>query len=102
LLRSGRALRAARAEPAPFAEALQNAFDPARSENCIGLGQIARDHAAAWLPPGMAYGAAKDETGGSALIEADARDTEIDLDPLPAFLTDEEPAEAEGLALTAE
>jgi ParB family transcriptional regulator, chromosome partitioning protein len=88
---------------ATLAEALQSAFDPALSENCIGLGQIARDHAAVWLPPGMAYDAATEETAGSAQIEAAVgEDTEIDLDPLPAFLTDEEPAEAGGLALAAE
>jgi ParB family transcriptional regulator, chromosome partitioning protein len=40
---------------AALAQALHNAFDPALSENCIGLSQAARDNAAAWLPPGMAY-----------------------------------------------
>ena len=39
-----------------LAAALETAFDPAKSDACIGLDQAARDSAAAWLPPGMAYG----------------------------------------------
>jgi ParB family chromosome partitioning protein len=82
-----------------LAEALQNAFDPALSENCIGLAQAARDSAAAWLPPGMAYGAGNGESGGTTQIEADVgEDNERDLDPLPAFLTGEEPADGQPLA----
>jgi ParB family chromosome partitioning protein len=86
-----------------LAAALETAFDPAKSTACIGLSQIARDTAAAWLPPGMAYDAATDESGGGVQTEiAVGEDTEIDLDPLPAFLTGEEPAEAGSLALAAE
>jgi ParB family chromosome partitioning protein len=82
-----------------LAEALQNAFDPALSENCIGLAQAARDSAAAWLPLGMAYAAGNGESGGRTPIEADAgEDNERDLDPLPAFLTGEEPADGQPLA----
>jgi len=39
-----------------LAAALETAFDPDKSSACIGLGQTSRDSAAAWLPPGMAYG----------------------------------------------
>ena len=86
-----------------LAAALETAFDPAKSTACIGLGQAARDTAAAWLPPGMAYGEAaadpaqdgadhtglddgNDETGDAATASAD----------LPAFLTDDRP---DGVAL---
>jgi ParB family transcriptional regulator, chromosome partitioning protein len=37
-----------------LAAALETAFDPVKSDACIGLEQAARDTAAAWLPPGMA------------------------------------------------
>src|SRR5260370_10813421 len=38
-----------------LAAALETAFDPAKSTACIGLEQAARDSAAGWLPPGIAY-----------------------------------------------
>jgi ParB family transcriptional regulator, chromosome partitioning protein len=90
---------------ATLAEALHNAFDPALNQNCIGLAQTARDSAAAWLPPGMAYAAANGDTGGADPVDADAgEDSEIALDPpaLPAFLTEEEPAAPDDLPLAAE
>ena len=37
-----------------IAAALETAFDPAKSNACLGLDQAAREAAAAWLPPGMA------------------------------------------------
>ena len=40
---------------AVLAEALENAFDPATSSNCIIIEPALRDVAAAWLPPGFAY-----------------------------------------------
>ena len=84
-----------------LAEALQNAFDPALSDNCIGLGQAARDTAAAWLPPGMAYGEAAADAGQDSAdrtVLEDGDDEAGDADSasadLPAFLTDDEPGEA--------
>jgi hypothetical protein len=81
-----------------LAAALQNAFDPVLSDSCIGLAQSARDSAAAWLPPGMAYDE-KATAGDSAepdpgrdeanLADGDAEDGSADL---PAFLTEDEPA----------
>jgi ParB family chromosome partitioning protein len=68
-----------------LAAALETAFDPAKNAACIGLGQAARDVAAAWLPPGMAYGERTDADAG----EAAALDAEPD--ELPAFLTTDEP-----------
>ena len=38
-----------------LAAALETAFDPAKNTACIGLDRAAREAAAAWLPPGMAY-----------------------------------------------
>jgi ParB family chromosome partitioning protein len=83
-----------------LAAALQTAFDPENSMACIALERAARDRAAAWLPPGMAY----DE----AALDGDAAQAELDhargaADPgdpaeastdLPAFLTDDEPGAA--------
>ena len=80
-----------------LAAALDTAFDPAKSAACIGLGQDARDTAAAWLPPGMAYaGSASpdDRQPNDALaggLDSDAENASTDL---PAFLTDEEHATA--------
>ena len=64
----------------------------------IGLAQSARDSAAAWLPPGMAYDE-KATAGDSAeadpgldetnLADGDAEGGSADL---PAFLTEDEPA----------
>lgn len=87
---------------ATLAEALENAFNPATSSNCIGLDQAARDSAAAWLPPGMAYAggdSADLEPEGAGRIGPDADDTEagdnhIASSDLPAFLTEDEPAAA--------
>jgi ParB family chromosome partitioning protein len=87
-----------------LAAALETAFDPAKSAVCIGLDQAARDGAAAWLPPGIAYGdspvngnAANDPAlDVAAHVGGDADDGEggaidIALTDLPAFLTDDEP-----------
>jgi len=93
-----------------LAAALETAFDPATSTACINLEQAARDAAAAWLPPGMAYAGA---VGGDAVdpqcdeaapltanpdVADGAEPDEIDLPAaeLPAFLTEDEPA---GIAL---
>ncbi len=80
-----------------LAAALETAFDPAKSEASIGLGQTARDQAAAWLPPGMAYNAntANDlpaDPGQDATIHVDdGADSEIEapLADLPDFLTED-------------
>jgi ParB family chromosome partitioning protein len=79
-----------------LAAALETAFDPAKSEACIGLGQAARDAAAAWLPPGIAYAAAESSPPADLAnpdAEAEAGD-DIGLaaDELPPFLTGDEPA----------
>ena len=90
-----------------LAAALEKAFDPATNTASIGFDRAARDSAAAWLPPGMAYGdgaadgkPADPELGGASRIEVDhPREAEPD-DPdvassdLPAFLTDDEPSHA--------
>jgi ParB family chromosome partitioning protein len=82
-----------------LAAALETAFDIQRNGACIGLTQTARDTAAAWLPPGMAYA---DENSGAAdhpqpVDEIDGADIEAsEIDPaaaeLPAFLTEDEHA----------
>jgi ParB family chromosome partitioning protein len=79
-----------------LAAALETAFDPAKSEACIGLGQTARDAAAAWLPPGMPYdGASADARPDHVDHAAPDRAATDDMDPaaaeLPAFLTEDEP-----------
>jgi ParB family chromosome partitioning protein len=86
-----------------LAAALETAFDPAKSTACIGLNQAARDGAAAWLPPGMAYSGADadpEEDGadhtGIDDGEPKAGDTDTASADLPAFLTDNRP---EGVAL---
>ena len=91
-----------------LAAALETAFDPAKSTACIGLDQAAREAAAAWLPPGMAYaGAAADNAAADPQCDEaaplagdpdDAEPAEIDLPAaeLPAFLTEDEPV---GMAL---
>ena len=86
-----------------LAAALETAFDPAKSTSCIGLGQTVRDNAAAWLPPGMAYGK-KDadpqhddaDRIGLAAPDSEPGDAGIASADLPAFLTDDRP---EGIAL---
>jgi ParB family transcriptional regulator, chromosome partitioning protein len=85
-----------------LAAALETAFDPSKSIACIGLDQASRDSAAAWLPPGMAYGdaAADDASAGPELDGAahidvdDGGETDIASTALPAFLTEDEPAGA--------
>jgi ParB family chromosome partitioning protein len=94
-----------------LAAALETAFDPAKSTACIGLDQAARDSAAAWLPPGMAYADGDDasaELSRQSEAEADpelngahhaayvdtgdGREIDIASTDLPPFLTDDEPA----------
>jgi ParB family transcriptional regulator, chromosome partitioning protein len=82
-----------------LADALETAFDPAKSEACISLGQAPRDNAAIWLPPGMAYAAAEGSPPAELAnpdAEAEAGD-DIGLaaDELPPFLTGDEPAALE-------
>jgi ParB family chromosome partitioning protein len=100
--------RAGDKKPA-LAEALENAFDPAANTTCIGLEQAARDSAAAWLPPGMAYGddvddgVSADDPGLDEAAPIEVDDGEggtIDLasTELPDFLTQDEPVAA-GVAL---
>jgi ParB family chromosome partitioning protein len=89
-----------------LAAALETAFDSAKSTVCIGLDRAARDAAAAWLPPGMAYADAIESDSADSDVDetapltgdADAKPGEIDLQAteLPAFLTEDEPA---GVAL---
>jgi ParB family transcriptional regulator, chromosome partitioning protein len=81
-----------------LAAALETAFDPAKSAACIGLGQAARDTAAAWLPPGMAYAvndalADPQSDAGADIdgIDADAAAVDPEAAELPAFLTGDEP-----------
>ena len=82
-----------------LAAALETAFDPQKSTACIGLDQAARDNAAAWLPPGMAYAAEDSGPPEDAPADADADGLEAEsngIDPgaadLPAFLIDDEAA----------
>ena len=79
-----------------LAAALETAFDIQKNGACIALDQAARDNAAAWLPPGMAYCAdsvmAQDPDRRDADPAEDA-DTDASAD-LPAFLTDDQHAHA--------
>ena len=89
-----------------LAAALETAFDPATSTACINLDQAARDAAAAWLPPGMAYAgtavnnaAADPQLDEAAPLTGDpdeAESAKIDFASaeLPAFLTEDEPVGA--------
>ena len=89
---------------ATLAEALENAFNPETSGNCIGLEQAARESAAAWLPPGMAYddgdtdaNSGNREVNGIGHSDVDPDDGEGDdtdavSTELPAFLTEDENA----------
>ena len=91
-----------------LAAALETAFDPAKSAACIRLDQAARDAAACWQPPGMAYAdtavnnaAADPQRNQAAPLTGDPDEAEpakIDLaaTELPAFLTEDEPG---GIAL---
>jgi ParB family chromosome partitioning protein len=81
-----------------LAAALETAFDPAASTACIGLDQAARDNAAEWLPPGLAYADSAVPCGSYAAASVDddqAADEPIEDDALesaglPAFLTEDE------------
>jgi ParB family chromosome partitioning protein len=84
-----------------LAAALEIAFDPAANIACIGLDRVARDSAAAWLPPGFDYvegiasGAEEPAAEEAAETEDDRRIEEpIEDDDLPAFLTEDEPHHA--------
>ena len=86
-----------------LAAALETAFDPAQSQACIGLDQAPRYNAAIWLPPGMAYTAAKgnppaDLANPDAQAEA-GDDIGLAADELPPFLTGDEPAALESASL---
>ena len=75
-----------------LAAALETAFDPPKSEACIGLGQTARRQAAVWLPPGMAYKDVSADPGQDATIHVDdGADSEIEAPSadLPDFLTED-------------
>ncbi len=83
-----------------LAAALEKAFDPAANTAAIGLDRAARDGAAAWLPPGMAYaedrgdGADPQSSGAADVDELETEAAEIGLTDaeLPAFLTEDEAA----------
>ena len=83
-----------------LAAALEKAFDPAANTAAIGLDRAARDGAAAWLPPGIAYaedrgdGADPQPGGTTDVNELEAEAAEIGLThaELPAFLTEDEAA----------
>jgi ParB family chromosome partitioning protein len=87
-----------------LAAALEKAFDPAADTAPIGLDRAARDGAAAWLPPGMAYaedrGDGADPQPGAASdvddLEAEAAESDLTDAELPAFLTEDD---AVGVAL---
>jgi ParB family chromosome partitioning protein len=79
-----------------LAAALETAFDIQTSAACIALGQAERDNAAAWLPPGIAYGGEAnghpaDNPGHNAGPVDDGEPGEADpaSNELPAFLTEE-------------
>jgi ParB family transcriptional regulator, chromosome partitioning protein len=84
-----------------LAAALETAFDIQLNAACIALEQTARDNAAAWLPPGIAYAdraahdASADRPRQAAISEDDQpADTSSASTDLPAFLTEDEPAAA--------
>ncbi len=96
-----------------LAAALETAFDLEQSATCIGLDQAARDNAAAWVPPGMAFdhgnggdGFVDPQLDGDGHTDVDvddeAGDTGIASTDLPAFLTDDESAALNGLSLACE
>ena len=86
-----------------LAAALETAFDPAKSTAYIGLDRAAREAAAVWLPPGIAYANAtanntsadpQCDEAASLVADPDAVEpAEIDLPAaeLPTFLTEDEP-----------
>ena len=87
-----------------LASALEKAFDPAANTASIGLDRAARDGAATWLPPGIAYaedrGDGADPQSGAATdideFEAEAAEIALTEAELPAFLTEDDAA---GVAL---
>jgi ParB family chromosome partitioning protein len=85
-----------------LAAALETAFDLQKSAACIALGQAARDTAAAWIPPGMAFsdadpaGNADTDQGGDADPAAEGIDSASE--ELPVFLTEEGLAALNGTA----
>jgi ParB family chromosome partitioning protein len=90
-----------------LAMALETAFDPQKSNACIALDQAARETAATWLPPGMAYDAVNspaaddlqaDDDGAAPRTGDDTAPASADL---PDFLTEHEPAPADDLPLAA-
>ena len=82
-----------------LAAALERAFDPMTAAECIGLDRAAREAAAAWLPPGMAYadGLAnhREAEDAVAVTTGDSCDDEptgaVTASDLPAFLIADEP-----------
>jgi ParB family transcriptional regulator, chromosome partitioning protein len=88
-----------------LAAALETAFDPQKSGACIALDRAARDNAAQWLPPGMAYAAvhraAPEDDPHTDIDEVASIDSEsAAIDPpaagLPAFLTEDESEALDG------
>jgi ParB family chromosome partitioning protein len=84
-----------------LAAALETAFDPQKSSACVSLTQAARDAAAAWLPPGMAYCAnavdASADPGHDGTADDGAEtDTGAPSADLPDFLTADGPTAVNG------
>jgi ParB family chromosome partitioning protein len=85
-----------------LAAALETAFDTQKNGACIALDQAARDNAAAWLPPGIAYGdsalngnfAPSEHNGAGRTDVGETGEPDLAATDLPAFLTDDEPAAA--------
>jgi ParB family chromosome partitioning protein len=85
-----------------LAAALETAFDIQKNGACIALDQAARDNAAAWLPPGIAYGdsalngnsAPSEHNGAGRTDVGETGEPDLAATDLPAFLTDDEPAAA--------
>ena len=85
-----------------LAAALETAFDTQKNGACIALDQTARNNAAAWLPPGIAYGdsalngnsAPSEHNGAGRTDVGETGEPELAATDLPAFLTDDEPAAA--------
>jgi hypothetical protein len=81
----------------------RTAFDPAKSNASISFNQVARDAAAAWLPPGIADRNTADrpsaDAGRNAFVEAeDGADRAINAPSadLPDFLIADEPIAVNG------
>jgi ParB family transcriptional regulator, chromosome partitioning protein len=81
-----------------LAAALETAFDIQTNAACIALGKTERENAAAWLPPGIAYGPSENASADSELDEpgvihvdhVEAGEPDIAASDLPAFLTEDE------------